>query len=267
MVQNSQKQRILLLEYSMAWDQILDLVFIPFYFVSLTDVMNYFPTLICWIFIFPFSAVYRIYSTTGLCDPVGEALPSNASFCTDPWMSRLFPPPPFFMFLIQHPLVPTYVPHASFVLPGLTEFSDVGACSKGRGLALAKLFLCCRLLWYRQVCPVCNCTWDGCVFWEALACGAGGCFSPGHAAVGVGHLELQGRISTQDWVSQKICYCGHRIAWQVEESWWNKPASTDCPAFVFLWVGFFFGFFCFFISWTLKHAWLNSLITCGNCWR
>lgn len=43
MVQNSQKQRILLLEYSMAWDQILDLVFIPFYFVSLTDVMNYFP--------------------------------------------------------------------------------------------------------------------------------------------------------------------------------------------------------------------------------
>lgn len=166
MVQNSQNQRRFLLEYSTAWDQILDLIFIPFYFVALKDVMSYFPTLICWIFFFPYSAVYRIYSATGLLDPVGEALPSNASFCTDPWMNRLFPPPPFFVFLVQHPLVPTYVPQASFVLPGLTEFSDVGACSKGCGLTLAKLFLCCRLLWYRQVCPVCNCTWDGCVFWR-----------------------------------------------------------------------------------------------------
>lgn len=124
----------------MAWDQILDLVFTPFHFVSLKDVTSCFPTLTCWIF-FPFSAVCRLYSATGLLDPVGEALPSDASFCTDPWMSRLFPPPPFFVFLIQHPLVPTYVPHASFVLPVLTEFSDVGACSKGCGLALAKLFL------------------------------------------------------------------------------------------------------------------------------
>lgn len=52
MVQNSQNQRRFLLEYSTAWDQILDLIFIPFYFVALKDVMSYFPTLICWIFFF-----------------------------------------------------------------------------------------------------------------------------------------------------------------------------------------------------------------------
>lgn len=66
----------------MAWDQILDLVFIPFHFVLLKDVTSCFPTLICWIF-FPFS-VCGIYSATGLLDPVGKALPTNASFCTDP---------------------------------------------------------------------------------------------------------------------------------------------------------------------------------------
>lgn len=67
----------------MVWDQILEFVFIPFRFVSLKDVMSCLPTLICWIF-FPFFAVYSIYSATGLLDPVGESLPSHASFCTDP---------------------------------------------------------------------------------------------------------------------------------------------------------------------------------------
>lgn len=35
-------------------------------------------------------------------------------------------------------------------------------------------------------------------FLETLACGAGGWFSPGHAAVAVADLQLQGRISTWD---------------------------------------------------------------------
>lgn len=35
-------------------------------------------------------------------------------------------------------------------------------------------------------------------FLETLARGAGGWFSPGHAAVGVADLQLQGRISTPD---------------------------------------------------------------------
>lgn len=107
-------------------------------------------------------------------------------------MSLLFPPPPFFVFLIQHPLVPPYVPHASFVLPVLTEFSDVGACSKGCGLALAELFLCCSSSG-RGRCAQCAVVPGMGVFF-----GAGDGFSPGHAAVGVGDLELQGRISTQD---------------------------------------------------------------------
>lgn len=36
------------------------------------------------------------------------------------------------------------------------------------------------------------------MFLKALACGARGWFSPGHAAVGVGGWELCGRISAQD---------------------------------------------------------------------
>lgn len=131
-------------------------------------------------------------------------------------MSRLFPPPPFFVFLIQHPLVPTYVPHASFVLPVLTEFSDVGACSKGCGLALAKLFLSAAAPLVEAGVPSVQFYLGWVCFLEALACGAGGWFSPGHAAVGAGDLELHiGLNCLKDFF---FFYCGHRIAWQVEES-------------------------------------------------
>lgn len=111
----------------------------------LKDVVSYFPTLICWIsFFLSLLSVGYTLLLDFLIQLERHYLVKPAF--ADPWMSRLFPPPPFFVFLIQHPLVPMYVPHASFVLPVLTEFSDAGACSEGCGLALAELFLCCRLL-------------------------------------------------------------------------------------------------------------------------